>query len=218
MKLRPPAWMVRAIGLPLLRALAASWRVEIRHLDRWRAMQSAGGPRLMLLWHEALLPLLMTHRHQGITIVVSRARDGRYLQEAAAALGFGVIEGSSHRGRVGAMRGTLRALESDRLVAVTPDGPRGPRRVIKPGALAALEQAGGLVGTVHAEARPVRRLASWDRFLVPLPGARVRIAFGEPFRVVPGPEGVADAIARARDDLATLEREIRWVDAAAHTA
>ena len=218
MKLRPSPWLVRTVGLPLVKALAATWRVEIRHPDRWRAIQSAPGPRLMLLWHEALLPLLMTHGHQGITVVVSRARDGRYLQQVATALGFGVIEGSSHRGRVGAMRGTVRAFETDRLVAVTPDGPRGPRRVIKPGALAALQQAGGMVGTVHAEARPGRRLASWDRFLVPLPGARVRIAFGEPFRVHPGPDGLTDAIARAGASLATLEKETRWDDAAAPTA
>jgi lysophospholipid acyltransferase (LPLAT)-like uncharacterized protein len=172
----------------------------------------------MLLWHEALLPLLMTHRHQGITIVVSRARDGRYLQDVATALGFGVIEGSSHRGRVGAMRGAVRAFDAEGLVAVTPDGPRGPRRVIKPGSLQALQQAGGLVGTVHAEAHPVRRLASWDRFMVPLPWARVRIAFGEPFRMGQGAEGLAEAVARASSDLTRLEEEIRWADAAAPTA
>lgn len=217
MKLRPPQWLVRGVGLPLVKALAATWRVEIRHGERWRAIQAASGPRLMVLWHEALLPLLMTHGHQGITIVVSRARDGRYLQEVATGLGFAVIEGSSHRGRVGAMRGTVRAFDADRLVAVTPDGPRGPRRVIKPGALIALQQAGGTIGTVHAEARPARRLASWDRFVVPLPGAKVRIAFGEPFSVSPGPDGLATAIARIEGSLATLEKETRWDDAAAPT-
>jgi hypothetical protein len=215
--MRPPFWLVRLAGVPILTALAATWRVDVRHPQRWHAMRAAAGPRLMLLWHDALLPLLLTHRHQGITIVVSRARDGRYLRDLATTLGFGSIAGSSHRGRVGAMRGTVRAFEEGALVAVTPDGPTGPPRVIKPGALQALQQAGGMVATVHAEARPARRLASWDRFLVPMPGARVRIAFGEAFRVNPGPEGITEAVARAAHDLAALEEEIRWHDAAERT-
>lgn len=210
MRLRPPLALVRGLGVPLVGAVAATWRVEVRHPERWSAIHLATGPRLMLLWHDALLPLLLAHRHQGATIVVSRARDGRYLQELARSIGFETVLGSSHRGRVGAMRGIVQAFEEGRLVAVTPDGPKGPRRVVKPGSLQALQQAGGLVGTAHAEARPARRLGSWDRFLVPLPGARVRLAYGQPFRVAPGPEGLAEACERAARNLAALEEEVRW--------
>jgi hypothetical protein len=182
----------------------------VRHPERWQALRDHPGPRLMLLWHETLLPLLLTHRHQGVTILVSRARDGRYLRDLARSLGFDTIEGSSHRGRVGAMREALRGFEAGALIGVTPDGPRGPRRVIKPGSLQAIQQAGGVVGTAFADARPARRLASWDRFLVPLPGANVRIAFGEPFRIAPGPGGVVAAAERATADLAGLEQEVAW--------
>jgi lysophospholipid acyltransferase (LPLAT)-like uncharacterized protein len=168
------------------------------------------GPRVVLLWHEALLPLLWHHRGLGIVVVVSLARDGQYLVDQARRFGYGTVEGSSHRGRVQAMKGAIRELSGGGVVAFTPDGPRGPRRVMKPGGLQAAQATGALVITLHAEARPARRLGSWDRFLIPWPFARVRIGYGPPFRVEPGEEGVATAVARATADLALLEQEMAW--------
>ena len=217
MRFRPPAGLVRWVAAPLLAALASTWRVRFLNRERWEAALAHRGPRLFLMWHEALLPLLWCHRRVGIAIVVSEARDGRYLMDFATRLGYQPIGGSSHRGAVKAMRGALRALEEGLLLAVTPDGPRGPRRVIKPGARAAAQRTEALVFTVHAEARPVVRLGSWDRFMVPAPFARVRIAYGESFRIPADPGAVDDAMARAAADLAGLEQETRWRDAAPRT-
>lgn len=201
--------LVRSLG-PIVSAVGATWRIERVHPDRWEAIRHEPGPLLVLLWHDALLPLLWHHRGLGVVVVVSRARDGQYLVDQAHRLGYETVEGSSHRGRVQAMRGALRALNAKAIVAITPDGPRGPRRVIKPGGLAAAQAAGARVITLHAEARPSRRLGSWDRFLVPWPLARVRIAYGPVFEVEPGERGVGEAVARATRDLALLEQEIAW--------
>jgi lysophospholipid acyltransferase (LPLAT)-like uncharacterized protein len=209
-KLKLPRGLVHWGAGPLVTGIASTWRFEVHHAERWNAARAASGPRLFLLWHEALLPLLWHHRHQEIAIVVSRARDGQYLIDYAARLGYQAIEGSSHRGRVTAMRGSLRALESGALVAITPDGPRGPRREIKPGGLAVAQATGATVFTAHAEARPARRLRSWDRFLVPAPFARVRVTYGPAFTVGPGESGIEEAAARAARDLASLEQEIAW--------
>lgn len=210
MSFRPPVWLVRGVGLPLAKGWAATWRTQVLHQDRWDAFHATPGPRMVFLWHETLLPLLLRHRGQGASIIVGRARDGRYLQRIAGALGYEVIVGSSHRGRVSAMRGTLRALGEGRLVAVTPDGPRGPRRVIKQGALLALAQHGGTALTAYATARPARRLGSWDRFLLPQPWSRIRLSYGRPLSVAPGTTdvpGLALALQRA---LAGLEQEAAW--------
>jgi len=204
-----PRLLARGLG-PIVSGIAATWRLETVHAERWNAIRDDPGPLLVLLWHDALLPLLWHHRGLGVVVVVSRARDGQYLVDQARRLGYSMVEGSSHRGRVQAMRGALRALADRSIVAITPDGPRGPRRVIKPGGLAAAQATGARVITLHAEARPARRLASWDRFLVPWPLARVRIAYGPVFHVGPGERGVSEAVARATRDLALLEEEIAW--------
>ena len=132
MRIVAPRMLVRAIG-PIVSGVASTWRVETVHAERWQEISHDPGPLLVLLWHDALLPLLWYHRGRDVVVVVSRARDGQYLVDQAHRLGYRTVEGSSHRGRVQAMRGALRALNEGAIVAITPDGPRGPRRVIKPG-------------------------------------------------------------------------------------
>jgi lysophospholipid acyltransferase (LPLAT)-like uncharacterized protein len=212
-----PRALVRWAAGPMVNGIASTWRIEEYHPERWQEARSASGPRIFMLWHETLLPLLWHHRRQGASIVVSRARDGQYLVDYARQLGYETIEGSSHRGRMLAMRGSLRALQAGALLAITPDGPRGPRREIKPGGLAAAQVTGATVFTAFAAARPARRLRSWDRMLIPAPFARVRVGYGPPFTVGPGETAIQDAVARTARELAMLEQEIEW-PGATHTA
>ncbi len=80
------------------------------------------------------------------------------------------------------------AYEAGRICAFTADGPKGPRRVAKPGAvqLAALAGA-GWIGCFHPEPQRAWRLGSWDRFAIPWPFSTVR--FGWPAHV--GPDELA---------------------------
>ncbi len=68
-------------------------------------------------------------------------------------------------------------------VGITPDGPRGPRRRVKPGVIAAARFTGLPIIPVAFSARPARRLGSWDRTLVPFPFSRGLFVCGEPLRV-----------------------------------
>ena len=79
--MRPPSWLVRRVAGPLLRSLARTWRIRLAHEERWRALLDRRERHVFVLWHETLLPLLWHHRHQGVAIVVSEAREGRYLSE-----------------------------------------------------------------------------------------------------------------------------------------
>jgi hypothetical protein len=210
MRLNLPRGLVRAGLAPLVTALAATWRLERHHEDRMHQVYRLTRPRAVLLWHEALLPCLWAHRSRGIAVVVSAARDGRYLSDYAERLGYRPLGGSSTRGGAGALRGALRAWERGATVAFTPDGPVGPRRVLKAGPLAAAQRAGATVVAIHAEARPRCRLRSWDRFLVPAPFATVRIAYGEPFEIGAGDRGLEEAVRRVRTELDSLVSEIAW--------
>jgi len=171
-------------------------------------------PHVFLLWHEALLPLLWHHRGQGVRIVVSEAREGRYLSRFATSLGYISLQGSSTRGGTRALLGAVRELRAGRAVAFTPDGPRGPRRQIKPGVVAAAQRGGVPIVAVHAEADRAWRLHSWDRFMIPKPGATVRITYGRPFEVMPGTEGLNDGLERAVMELDEITRSDVWRDEA----
>ncbi len=168
-----------------------------------------------MCWHEALLPLLWQHRHQEISIVVSEAQDGQYLADFALSLGYRLVRGSSTRGATKALLGAVRELDNGYSVAFTPDGPRGPRRELKPGVIAAAQRGGGVVIPLHAEADRAWRLRSWDRFSLPKPLARVRIAYGVPFEVSPGPDGLAAGLAQARAAMDHVVKAAAWPDAEA---
>ncbi len=208
MRIPVPPSVVRVAGAPIVSALARSWRVRTHHAEHFRALQQSNAPFIFLLWHEALLPLLWHHRGQGIAIVVSEAREGGYLGDYATRIGYRLLPGSSTRGGLRALRGAVRVLHDNVPVAFTPDGPRGPRREVKPGIVRAAQRVGASILPLHAEVDRAWRLKSWDRMVVPKPGASVRIGYGEPFQVDPGPDGLARGIARCEAALIALESEL----------
>jgi len=191
---------------PFVRALASSWRIGLAHEERWRRLRDAKRAHVFLLWHEALLPLLWQHRNQGIAVVVSEARDGQYLADLAMSLGYRTVRGSSTRGGARALLGAVRALQAAGAVAFTPDGPRGPRRQIKPGVVAAAQRAGAVIVPIHAEADRAWRLHSWDRFMIPKPLAHVQITYGRTFEVPEGEHGLTEGLEQAAAGLNEVSR------------
>ncbi|MES2124438.1 MAG: hypothetical protein V4503_07085, partial [Gemmatimonadota bacterium] len=82
------------------------------------------------------------------------------------------------------------------------------RREVKPGIVRAAQRVGAQILPLHAEVDHAWRLRSWDRLVVPKPFASVRVGYGEPFRVDPGPDGLARGIARCESALLALESEL----------
>jgi lysophospholipid acyltransferase (LPLAT)-like uncharacterized protein len=191
----------------VLRGLSATWRVEIHGAEHHDAV--ADGPFLFALWHQALVPLLWCHRQRDIALLVSQHRDGELVSRAAERLGYRVIRGSSTRGGGGAFREVVRALRGGAPVAITPDGPRGPGRIVKPGIIRAARLADVPILPVMASADRAWHLGSWDRLLVPQPFARVRVLYGPPLLAVERDDTTARAdLASRLDDLTNPERRV----------
>lgn len=204
-----PRAVVRLVGTPLVNALARSWRYRTVAPERWERVIADQRSYVFLLWHEAIFPLLWHHRNRGIAIVVSLGREGQYLGDYASGLGYRILPGSSSRGGARALLGAVRVLEEGGPVAITPDGPRGPHRCLKPGVVQAAQRAGAWIVPLHATAAAAWRLGTWDRLAIPRPGAEVMVGYGEPFLVDPGPTGLAEGITRCREAMIELEAEMR---------
>lgn len=215
MRIKVPPRVAAALGAPVAGALASTWRYDIIGQERWDALNGGAPGFACMLWHEALLPLLWLHRRQDVVIVVSEARDGQYLADFAERIGFRLVRGSSTRGGTRALLAAVRELEAGEVLAVTPDGPRGPRRQVKPGVLAAAQRSGTVVLPVHAEAESAWRLSSWDRFCVPKPFSRIRVVYGSPFGVEVGGAGLAAAQLRAVTAMEEVTRMAQWPSGAA---
>lgn len=206
MKLRIPSRVGAALGPWLVRALGVTWRLRFEGAGHWSEARAGGRPLVMMCWHESLLPLVWHHRGEGITLVVSEARDGGYLADLGTALGYRLVRGSSTRGGARALLGAARELEQGHTVAFTPDGPRGPRREVKPGVAAAAQRTGALVVALHAVADRAWRFRSWDRFALPKPFARITIRYAPAFEVAPGPAGLDQGVRSAAEALAFVTR------------
>ncbi len=205
MRLRVSPKVIDRVAPPLLRLLARTWRFRFVNGERSDAVRHKRGAFLILCWHEVILPLLWAHRDLGITIVVSEARDGQYLARFAASLGYSVAAGSSTRGGTRALRGALRTLREGGSVCVTPDGPRGPRRVFKGAAIPLAQHGRATVIPVHAKADRAWRARSWDRFLLPKPWTTVTITYGDPIVIGTGDAAVATATEAAERALNGFE-------------
>ena len=208
MKFRLSPQTVRMLAPAFIDPLARSWRFRVRHRERWQRLVDTRRPFIYLLWHEALLPLLWQHRRQQVTIVVSEAREGQYLSDYAQRIGYRLLPGSSTRGGARALLGAIRVLEEGSTVAITPDGPRGPRREIKPGVVHAAQRAGAMIMPLHAATSSGWSARSWDRMFLPKPFAEVHLGYGEPFAVAPGAAGLQAGIAQCAASLACVEREL----------
>src|SRR5690606_9505822 len=100
----PPA-LVRILATPVVEALSRSWRYTTHGAERWTAITERGEPYIFLLWHEAIIPLLWHLRDQGIAIIVSQGREGRYVGDYASRLGYRILSGSSTKGGARALLG-----------------------------------------------------------------------------------------------------------------
>jgi lysophospholipid acyltransferase (LPLAT)-like uncharacterized protein len=153
----------------LVRALFATQRYQYLPQTRsYHPGELRPGERFVYaFWHEALLAPAIKYGGLGVRVLISQHADGQLITEVAGRLGFDAVRGSTTRGGLRAMRQMLDA-DSGHL-AMTPDGPRGPRRVVQPGVVYLASRAGLPIVPVGIGYDRPWRAASWDRFAVPRP-------------------------------------------------
>lgn len=168
-------------GRWVIRLLAWTWRRDrsqrgIYDAARRRADGRPGGI-VLALWHGELLPVMIEHGRDPAHAIISQSRDGELIARIAAAFGNRAIRGSSSRGGAEALVRAIQLARDGQMVAVTPDGPRGPRHSVAPGVIRTAQKAEvPLIGIrVHADRAWV--MGSWDGFRIPKPFARIRYAY-----------------------------------------
>jgi lysophospholipid acyltransferase (LPLAT)-like uncharacterized protein len=136
------------------------------------------GQKIYIFWHEYILFPIYLRGHCNFAMLLSRHRDAEILSYAAHHLGFDFVRGSTNRGGVTALRELLRTSREMNLT-ITPDGPRGPRRQLAPGAVFLASRLGmPLVAMGYGYDRPWRVRAAWDQFAIPRPFSRARAVIG----------------------------------------
>ncbi len=172
--------------------LAASYIRLLYRTTQWTVVRppsterllACGRPYIACFWHGRLL-LMRGAQPSGANfhVLISEHPDGVLISRAVAALGTKTVAGSSKRGGVAALRSLQRLLARGESVAITPDGPRGPRMRAKAGAIKAAQLSGVPILPVSGAIARRRVLDTWDRFCLAPPLGRGVILWGEPIEV-----------------------------------
>ena len=177
-------------GATILKALFLTLRLRIE--DRSGILkEDAGSPVIVCFWHNRILGItfafdrIYPKKRGGVTVLTSPSKDGEILARLVGAFGMEAVRGSSSRRGSRALLELVRLIRSGRDIAITPDGPRGPRYSLGPGIILLAQTTGARIIPAHASFSRCVRMKTWDGFIIPLPFSKVSVTIGEAL-TIPG--------------------------------
>lgn len=174
-QLRPKLLSRMVFGVARMICWTLRWRVSgLGNVD------DAPGGVLLCIWHGRTFLPAHFMRKRGIWAIFSLSNDGELQSRVFRLLGYQIIRGSTGRGGERAAIEAIRALRKGGHLAITPDGPRGPNRVVQGGALLIAKKSGAAMIPIGVSARSKWLVKTWDHYLIPRPFTTAAIRFGEP--------------------------------------
>lgn len=176
-------------GWRAYRSLGRSWTYDERHVARLHDLIAQRQPVVGAFLHSRTFALMhyFSLPAQGRWILMcSQSRDGEAMTRIEEGLGFRVARGSSGKGGARALVEMIKAQREDRGLnsCLAADGSRGPRGIAQLGTITLAQKTGSMLLPVAASTpRCWVWQKSWDRTVIPKPGARVTIVAGEPIEV-----------------------------------
>ncbi|OGU57617.1 MAG: hypothetical protein A2V66_15110 [Ignavibacteria bacterium RBG_13_36_8] len=138
---------------------------------------------IVVFWHGTMLVPWFLHRDQNCAALVSQSKDGEILSRILKKWNYQVIRGSSHTGGKEALEILLDKTKKKFSIAITPDGPTGPSRFMKAGAVITAKKSNLpliLLGVAYAKKY---KLNSWDKFEIPKLFSKIAVVYSEPIFV-----------------------------------
>jgi lysophospholipid acyltransferase (LPLAT)-like uncharacterized protein len=177
---RAAAWLVYGVERVVTSSLHCRWH-DASGLDAVAKCP----PVIFCLWHNRLAISMVVHRKhpRKLAALVSASKDGALLAAVLSTFAVEHVRGStSRRGPQALLELTSRAGRGYDL-AVTPDGPKGPRYVVQKGVIALAQLTGMPIVPVACHTARKICLKSWDRFQIPLPFSRCELTLNPPLLV-----------------------------------
>jgi len=142
---------------------------------------------IFVAWHGDLVCQPMNYfknRPNGvIKTLISQSKDGEIISKIYSLFGGGSIRGSSSKGATKALISTIREIKSGVDIAITPDGPRGPRHTIADGVIAIAQKSGARIIVLSAKPKSYWQFNSWDKFVLPKFFGRIDFYMSEPYDI-----------------------------------
>lgn len=173
------------MGRIILGLWGRSLRLKTIGEEGYRLLRQGKKPVIILIWHGRIFLVPFFFRSQGLMPLISPSQDGEIAARIMEGWGYKILRGSSSHSMVSAWKKMKAELLKGGGVIIVPDGPRGPDRKMKEGALKLARETGAFLVPVSFSAARGKYLLSWDKFLIPYPFARTVVIYGTPFQLSP---------------------------------
>ncbi len=161
---------------------------------------------LIAFWHEHMALGAYLFKRTNYHTLTSYSYDGELAARIVRYFGLEAVRGSSSKGGSDALKGLQKALEHVKCVGWTLDGPKGPRRIAKPGIAVLSARTQTPIIPMGAIISNCWKLNSWDRFPVPKPFAKIYMGFGPP--IPPPPSDDRHQIENTRKEVEEALNEL----------
>lgn len=145
------------------------------------AIRRQYGGCIYAIWHQRMFYFGEYFGSRHVTMMISRSRDGDFAAAIFQRLGFRAVRGSGSRYYRSALVALVRELKSGpHSAGMMADGPQGPPRILKNGAVMLARKTGLPIIPMMYGAKRRIVFNSWDRYFVPAPFTQVSVLYGEP--------------------------------------
>lgn len=204
---------VLALFIKLLFFSCRLLKVEGIDLDN-KTLEESGGKAVYCSWHQRLVyhPYYISKSNRNLTVMVSQSRDGELATRLVSFFGLDTVRGSSTRGGISALKDlTKKLIDEETCGGMVVDGPLGPPRVAKMGAVILARDSRTPLIPVTWGADRCWVTNSWDRLIIPKPFARIVYCHSEPIWVPESAEG--DELEKYKKLLEdSLNNAAKWCD------
>ncbi len=193
----------------LLSVLFKSLRIEKINFKTLEQLNSENKKYILAFWHGTMLLPWYLHGNPQMTALTSKSKDGDLLARLLKKWKYRVVRGSSSSGGEIALGILVDYAKNNFSVAITPDGPRGPRQKFKAGAVITAKRSGHPLVLVGVGNQRKKVLKNWDEFEIPHFFSRSRIVYSEPIYVDPNSsyEQTSEMISFCEKELNRLQIE-----------
>lgn len=142
---------------------------------------------VVALWHGELLMQPFNYKYLKpngkISGMISNHKDGEIIMKTVDYLGIHSIRGSSSKGGVKALISAIKEIKDGNDIAISPDGPRGPRHSVADGIVAISQKTNAKILVFNYKPTKYWQFNSWDKFVLPKPFGTIEFFIQEPLDI-----------------------------------
>ena len=192
-----------------LSALCRSLKIEKQNYEVIQNLNSDNQNYVLAFWHGTMILPWYLHGSQKFAALTSKSKDGDLLAKILRKWNYEVIRGSSSTGGEVALGIMVDYAKNKYCVAITPDGPRGPRHEFKAGAVITAKKSSIPLVLAGVGFKRKKILNNWDKFEIPNFFTKAKIVYSEPVYINKNLtyEGTSEVIAKCNEEMKKLQMQ-----------